>query len=638
MSSPTKTPVENIGSYLTIDEEYAAPSIVAKNAILKDFKAEYERSIKDNDKFWGDYAKTFYWSKPFTQVSEFDGVHHKWFLGGRTNITVNALDRHAKSDRFNRVAYIWLAEDGTEKVVTYGQLYRMVCRFANGLKSIRVGKGDRVIIYMPLTIEGVVAMLACARIGAIHSVVYAGLGHMALRDRIEDAEAKVIIAGEKGIRRGKDVPLKPIVDEAIVGLDFVKHVIVYGRGDAKMDLVAPLEIDFRDMMKFPPECPAEDMDAEDPLFLLYTSGSTGKPKGVLHVHGGFMVGTTYHLSTFYDVGPQDIFWCTSDIGWIVGHSYIVYAPLCAGVATLFREGAIDYPNPGVAWDIVEKYGVTKMFTAPTALRMFMRYGEKYPESHDLTTLRLIACAGEPLNPEAWRWAQTHLAGDGKWGYVIDNWWQTELAGPTLGTHCTMATRPGKAGVALPGVEADVLDTEGKSAPPNVGGRLVLKRTFPQMMRTVWKNDERWARDWKDIPGCYVTGDVAIRDKDGYITVVGRADDVLNVAGHRIGTAEVESALVSHPSVAEAAAIGIPDAMKGESIKAYVQLRSGHTASDTLAAALIDHVRRELGPIATPSAIEFVAGLPKTRSGKIMRRLLKAQATGAEIGDLSTLEQ
>jgi acetyl-CoA synthetase len=380
------------------------------------------------------------------------------------------------------------------------------------------------------------------------------------------------------------------------------------------------------------------MDAEDPLFLLYTSGSTGKPKGVLHVHGGFMVGTTYHLSTFYDVGPQDIFWCTSDIGWIVGHSYIVYAPLCAGVATLFREGAIDYPNPGVAWDIVEKYGVTKMFTAPTALRMFMRYGEKYPESHDLTTLRLIACAGEPLNPEAWRWAQTHLAGDGKWGYVIDNWWQTELAGPTLGTHCTMATRPGKAGVALPGVEADVLDTEGKSAPPNVGGRLVLKRTFPQMMRTVWKNDERWARDWKDIPGCYVTGDVAIRDKDGYITVVGRADDVLNVAGHRIGTAEVESALVSHSSVAEAAAIGIPDAMKGESIKAYVQLRSGHTASDTLAAALIDHVRRELGPIATPSAIEFVAGLPKTRSGKIMRRLLKAQATGAEIGDLSTLEQ
>jgi acetyl-CoA synthetase len=637
MSSPTKT-VQNIEKFSATNDEYPAPKIVAQNALLKDCRAEYDRSIKDNDKFWGDYAKTFYWSKPFTKVSEFDGVHHKWFLGARTNITINALDRHANSDRCNRVAYIWLGEDGTERNVTYGQLYRMVCRFANGLKSINVKKGDRVIVYMPLTIEGIVAMLACARIGAIHSVVYAGLGHMALRDRITDAEAKVIITGEKGFRRGKDVPLKPIVDEAVVGLDFVEKVVVYGRGPGALDLVAPLEVDFRDLMKFPADCPAEDMDAEDPLFILYTSGTTGKPKGVVHVHGGFMVGTTYHLASFFDVGERDVFWCTSDIGWIVGHSYIVYAPLCAGVTTMLREGAIDFPNPGIAWEIVENYGVTKMFTAPTALRMFMRFGEKYPADHDLTSLRLIACAGEPLNPEAWRWAQTHLAGDGKWGYVIDNWWQTELAGPTLGTPCTMGTRPGKAGIALPGVEADVLDSEGKSAPPNVGGRLVLKRPFPQMMRTVWKNDERWARDWKDIPGCYVTGDVAIKDQDGYITVVGRADDVLNVAGHRIGTAEVESALVSHPSVAEAAAIGIPDVLKGESIKCFVQLRSGHTASDTLAAALIDHVRRELGPIATPSAVEFVAGLPKTRSGKIMRRFLKAKETGAEIGDISTLEQ
>ena len=636
MSTPTPTP--NIGSYLASDQEYKAPSIVASNAILKDFRAEYERSIKDNDKFWGDYAKSFYWSKPFTKVSEFDGVHHKWFIGARTNITVNALDRHVNSERANRVAYIWLGEDGTERNITYRQLYRMVCRFANGLKSIGVNKGDRVIIYMPLTVEGVVSMLACARIGAIHSVVYAGLGHMALRDRITDAEAKVVITGEKGFRRGKDVPLKPIVDEAVDGLEFVEKIVVCPRTDAPLELVSPREVDFRDLMKFPAECPAEDMEAEDPLFILYTSGTTGKPKGVVHVHGGFMVGTTYHLASFFDVGERDIFWCTSDIGWIVGHSYIVYGPLCAGVTTMFREGAIDYPNPGVAWDIVERYGVTKMFTAPTALRMFMRYGEKYPGERDLTSLRVIACAGEPLNPEAWRWAQTHLAGDGKWGYVVDNWWQTELAGPTLGTPVTMPTRPGKAGLALPGVEADVLDAEGKSAPPNVGGRLVLRRTFPQMMRTVWKNDDRWARDWKDIPGCYVTGDVAIKDKDGYITVVGRADDVLNVAGHRIGTAEVESALVSHPSVAEAAAIGVPDAMKGESIKGFVQLRAGHDPSDTLAASLIEHVRRELGPIATPSAIEFVTALPKTRSGKIMRRFLKAKETGAEIGDISTLEQ
>jgi acetyl-CoA synthetase len=379
------------------------------------------------------------------------------------------------------------------------------------------------------------------------------------------------------------------------------------------------------------------MNAEDPLFLLYTSGSTGKPKGVVHVHGGYMVGTTYHLDSFYDVGERDIFWCTSDIGWVVGHSYIVYAPLCAGVTTLFREGAIDYPNPGVAWEIVERYGVTKMFTAPTALRMFMRYGESYPAAHDLTTLRVIACAGEPLNPEAWRWAQTHLAGDGKWGYVIDNWWQTELGGPTLGTPPSMAMRPGRVGVAVPGAEADVLDEEGHSVAPGVGGRLVLKRPFPHMLRTVWRDPARYERDWQIIPGCYVTGDIATRDKDGYIAVLGRYDDVLNVAGHRIGTAEVESALVSHPAVAEAAAIGVPDPMKGETIKVFVQVRSDHVASDALAAALIEHVRRELGPIATPSSLEFVASLPKTRSGKILRRILKAKEAGTDAGDVSTME-
>ena len=583
-------------------------------------------------------ASKFHWSKPWTKVSEFDGIHHQWFLGGRTNITLNALDRHAKSDRFNHVAYIWLGEDGSERVVTYGQLYRMVCRFANGLKSINVRKGDRVIIYMPLTIEGIVSMLACARIGAIHSVVYAGLGHTALRDRIVDAGAKVVIAGELGYRRGKPVPLKSIVDEAVNGLDFVERVIVVPRTTRTLDNPSPREINYYDLEKFSSECPAEEMDAEDPLFILYTSGTTGKPKGVVHVHGGFMVGTTYHLSTFYDVGPRDIFWCTSDIGWIVGHSYIVYAPLCAGATTLLREGAIDYPNPGVAWEIVERYGVTKMFTAPTAIRMWMRYGESLPCARDLSTLRVIACAGEPLNPEAWRWAQTYLAGDGKWGYVVDNWWQTELGGPTLGTHITLPVRIGKAGLPLPGVEADVLATDTTSAPNNVGGQLVLKRPFPHMMRTVWGDDERYQREWKMVPGVYITGDVAIRDEHGYIAVLGRSDDVLNVAGHRIGTAEVESALVSHPAVGEAAAIGIPDAVKGESIKAFVLLRAGHTGTPALNASLIEHVRRELGPIATPSVIDFVTTLPKTRSGKIMRRFLKAKETGAEIGDISTLEQ
>jgi acetyl-CoA synthetase len=628
------TPI-NISNLLSIEEEYPAPKIVVDQVQTKNWTAEYERSIKDPDGFWADEARKFTWSQPWSKVLDWDGVHHKWFLGGKTNITINALDRHANSDRCNRVAFIWLGEDGTERIVTYGQLYRQVCRFANGLKSLGVGKGDRVIIYMPLTLEGVIAMLACARIGAIHSVVYAGLGHTALRDRITDAQAKVIIAGDVGFRRGKTVPLKPIVDEALDGIDFVQKVVVYSRRPT--ELINGREIDFNELMKFPPECPAEEMDSEDPLFLLYTSGSTGKPKGVLHVHGGYMVGTTYHLRSYYDVGDRDVFWCTSDIGWVVGHSYIVYAPLCAGATTLLREGAIDFPNPGIAWEIVERYAVSKIFTAPTALRMFMRYGEQYPQKYDLTSLRVIACAGEPLNPEAWRWAQTYLAGDGKWGYVIDNWWQTELGGPAIGTPATYPMRPGKCGVNVPGSEADVVDEEGKPVAPGVGGRLVLKRPFPYMLRTVWGDAARYERDWQIIPGCYITGDVALKDKDGYITVLGRADDVLNVAGHRIGTAEVESALVSHPAVAEAAAIGIPDKLKGETIKCFVQCRANHTPSETLAAALTEHVRRELGPIATPSAIEFVAALPKTRSGKILRRFLKAKELGIDAGDVSTME-
>ncbi|MGA3211760.1 MAG: AMP-binding protein [Terriglobales bacterium] len=401
MSSPA--PASGISNLLAMDEEYAAPQIVAQNCNLQNFKAEYQRSIKDPEGFWGGYAKRFAWTQPWTKVLDWDGVHHQWFVGGKTNITVNALDRHAHSERRNRAAFIWLGEDGAERIVTYGQLHRMVCRFANGLKSLGVKKGDRVVIYMPLTIEGAVAMLACARIGAIHSVVYAGLGHTALRDRIVDAQARVVIAGDVGFRRGKIVELKAIVDEAIDTLDFVEKVVVYSRRSSEIS--GSREIDFNDLMKFSADCPAEEMDSEDPLFLLYTSGSTGKPKGVLHVHGGYMVATTYFLETFYDVGEQDVFWCTSDIGWVVGHSYIVYAPLCAGVTTLFREGAIDYPNPGIAWDIVERYAVSKIFTAPTALRMFMRYGEGYPAKYDLTSLRVIACAGEPLNPEAWHWAQ-----------------------------------------------------------------------------------------------------------------------------------------------------------------------------------------------------------------------------------------
>lgn len=622
------------------ESEYPPPKIVAENALLKDAKAEYERWRKNPDAFWAEEAEKFVWLKKWDKVSSFDGVNHEWFIGGKTNITLNALDRHAESENKDKIAFIWLGENGEERNISYQELLKLVRRFANGLKSLNVKKGDRVVIYMPLTIEGVVAMLACARIGAIHSVVYAGLGQAALRDRIIDADAKIVVAGDVGFRRGKTVDLKSIVNEAVKDLSSVEKIVIFRRSSDSSAVVdgSDREINFNDLLNFPDECETEEMDSEDVLFILYTSGTTGKPKGVVHVHGGYMVGTTYHLKNFFDVGDADIFWCMSDIGWIVGHSYIVYAPLCAGATTVFREGAIDFPHQGIAWEIVEKYKVTKMFTAPTAIRFFMRFGAELPAKYDLTSLRVIACAGEPLNPEAWRWAQTHLCGDGKHGYIVDNWWQTELGAPTIATPVTMPMRMGKAGILLAGVEADVVDADGKVCPPNVGGRFILRRPFPSMMRSVWNDAPRYERMWKQIEGAYVSGDVASKDADGYFQFLGRADDVLNVAGHRIGTADVESALVSHDSVAEAAVIGIPDEVKGEAIVAFVQLRNGYLESDELLNTLSAHVRKELGPIATPSKIKFMKALPKTRSGKIMRRYLKALETGADVGDISTLEE
>jgi acetyl-CoA synthetase len=622
------------------ESEYPPPKIVAENALLKDAKAEYERWEENPDAFWAAEAEKFVWLKKWDKVSSFDGVNHEWFIGGKTNITLNMLDRHAASEKKDKPAFIWLGENGEARKISYSELLKLVCRVANGLKSLKVKKGDRVVIYMPLTIEGVVAMLACARIGAIHSVVYAGLGQAALRDRIVDANAKILIAGDVGFRRGKAVDLKSIVDAAVKDLSPVEKIVIFRRlSDSSVAADgSEREVDFNDLLNFPDECVAEEMDAEDILFILYTSGTTGKPKGVVHVHGGYMVGTTYHLKNFFDVGDDDIFWCMSDIGWIVGHSYIVYAPLCAGATTVFREGAIDFPHQAIAWEIVEKYKVTKMFTAPTAIRFFMRFGEELPKKYDITSLKVLACAGEPLNPEAWRWAQTHLCGDGAHGYCIDNWWQTELGAPTIATPVTMPMRMGKAGIPLAGVEADVVDADGKICAPDVGGRLVLRRPFPSMMRTVWNDAPRYERMWKQVEGAYVSGDVAVKDADGYIQVLGRADDVLSIAGHRIGTADVESALVSHPSVAEAAVIGIPDEIKGEAIVAFVQLRSGFEESEELLKTLSAHVRTELGPIATPSKIKFMKALPKTRSGKIMRRYLKALETGADTGDISTLEE
>jgi acetyl-CoA synthetase len=634
---PVKTE-RGIEQLLRTEVELHPPAFLLEQACVKDYADEYKRSVEDPDAFWAGVAGELEWFQPWNKVFEWKYPTFEWFQGGKCNIAYNALDRQVKSGRKNKLAYTWVMEDGSEQQITYGQLLDSVSRTANGLKSLGVKKGDRVIIYMPLSLEGVVSMLACARIGAVHSVVYAGFSVQALRSRIEDAQARVIMTSDFTYRRGKRVPLRSVVQESIAGLEIVDKVVVHRRGTPTAEL-GPLEVDFYDLVKAQKaDCPAEVMDAEDPLYILYTSGTTGKPKGVVHVHGGYMVGTYYHMTRFWDIRDDDVFFCTSDIGWVVGHSYIVYAPLLAGATTVFREGAIDFPHPAIAWEVAERYGVSVIFTAPTAVRMFMRHGDELPKKYDLSKIRLFTCAGEPLNPEALQWAYRVICGNGKTGFVADNWWQTETGGPCLGTMCNFPQRPAKAGKALPGVVAEVVDPRGNRMPPNKGGLLVLRRPFPHMFRTVYGDPERYAQDWSKVPNAYTTGDVAVCDEDGYFTVVGRADDVLNVAGHRIGTADVEGALVSHPAVGEAAVIGVPDEIKGENIKAFVTLRVGHQGSPELEAKLKDHVRHTLGSIAVPVAIAFPEKLPKTRSGKIIRRLLKAQELGRDVGDLSTLEE
>jgi acetyl-CoA synthetase len=636
--SPTLQKESGIEQLLRAEMEFQPPKFLVEQARLRDYAAEYKQSVEQPEVFWGKIAKELEWFALWKKIFDWKYPTFEWFQGAKCNITHNALDRQVKGGRKNKVAYIWAGEDGTERQITYGQLLDAVCRVANGLKSLGVKKGDRVIIYMPLSLEGVISMLACARIGAVHSVVYAGFSVLALRSRIEDAQARLILTADVTYRRGKLVPLRAIVEESIAGLEIVGKVVVLRRTHPQVEL-SGREVDFHELMsRQKAECPAEVMDAEDPLYILYTSGTTGKPKGVVHVHGGYMVGTYYHMTRFWDIRDEDVFFCTSDIGWVVGHSYIVYAPLLAGATTLFREGAIDYPHPAIAWELVEKYRASVIFTAPTAVRMFMRHGDELPRKYDLRSIRLFTCAGEPLNPEALQWTHRVICNNGKSGFVADNWWQTETGGPCLGTMCTFPQRPAKAGRALPGVVAEVVDQRGNRLPPNKGGLLVLRRPFPHMFRTVYGDPARYAEDWSKVPKAYTTGDVAICDEDGYFTVVGRADDVLNVAGHRIGTADVEGALVSHPAVAEAAVIGRPDEVKGENIKAFVILRIGHTASAELEGKLKDHVRHTLGAIAVPAEIAFPDKLPKTRSGKIIRRLLKAQELGREVGDLSTLEE
>jgi acetyl-CoA synthetase len=617
-----------------------APVWLAQRAHVPNDAIERQHAAQDPEGFWREKANLVDWMRPFEQVMRFEPPKHEWFVGGKLNATVNCIDRHVFSDRRLKAALIWVGEDGEEHTYTYNRLYREVNRFANALKKLGVVKGDRVIIYMPLCPEGVISMLACARIGAIHSVVFAGMGTQALRSRIEDSGAKVVICSDYTHRRGKKLPLKPTVDEAVRDLYSVEHVVVHRRGsrpgDAPFTFESDREHDFYDIQDGRAiHCPPEPMDAEDPLFILYTSGTTGKPKGVVHTTGGYLVGTTYLARAYYQLKENDIYWSTSDIGWIVGHSFIVYGPLSCGATVFTREGVPDYPSPDVTWELCERYGVDVMFTAPTAVRMWMSHGGDAPSRYDLRKLRLIACAGEPLNPEAHHWAQAHLVGQSK-GMVVDNWWQTEIAAPVLGTMPTFDARPGKVGKPMPGADVAVVDADGKPVPDGQGGLLVIRRPLPYMLRTVWNDPARYEKYWTQIPGVYTAGDIAFRDRDGYFAVLGRADDVMNVAGHRIGTADVESSLLRHPAVAESAVVGLPDPVKGERIKAFVVLRPGVPQGAGVIASLKDHVRQDLGPIATPSDIDLRASLPKTRSGKIMRRYLKAVEMGQDPGDLSTM--
>ncbi|HET9595925.1 MAG TPA: acetate--CoA ligase [Anaeromyxobacteraceae bacterium] len=646
--SPRKQPLPDLSDSqraaidaLGKDEQVIpAPVWLAQQAQIPNDAIERAHAEQDLRGFWKEKARLLEWTKPFDEVFRFDGPNHQWFIGGKLNATVNCIDRHVFGEKRLKAALIWVGEDGEEHTYTYNRLYREVNRFANAMKRLGVKKGDRVIVYMPLCPEGVVTMLACARIGAIHSVVFAGMGTQALRSRIEDSGAKMVVCSDFTFRRGKAIPLKPTVDQAVRDLYSVEHVIVHRRGsrpgDAPVTFDSEREHDFYDVQEGREiHCEPEPMDAEDPLFILYTSGTTGKPKGVVHTTGGYLVGTTYLARGYYQIKEKDIYWSTSDIGWIVGHSFIVYGPLSIGATVFCREGVPDHPSPDVTWELCERYGVDVMFTAPTAVRMWMSHGGDAPARYDLRRLRLVACAGEPLNPEAHHWAQRHLVGQSK-GMVVDNWWQTEIAAPVLGTMPTFDARPGKVGKALPGADVAVVDPQGNAVPDGHGGLLVIRKPLPYMLRTVWNDHPRYEKYWTQIPGVYTAGDIAVRDRDGYFAVLGRADDVMNVAGHRIGTADVESSLLRHPAVAESAVVGLPDPVKGEKIKAFVVLKAGVAQGPGLVASLKDHVRQDLGPIATPSDIDLRATLPKTRSGKIVRRYLKAVELGQDPGDLSTL--
>ncbi len=628
-----------------ITEIYPPSPQVVANANIKSYDEMARLAEKDLAAFWGARAEEFEWFKKWDKVLDDSNTpFYKWFVGGQVNIAYNCLDRHIKTWRRNKLALIWEGEDGEVRTFSYHALNREVCKFANVLKAMGVKKGDRVTIYMGRVPELPIAMLACAKIGAVHSVVYGGFSVEALHGRIEDSQSNVLVTCDGSFMNNKIVELKKIVDEALKRAPTVEHVIVFKRTGHDVFMEQGRDYWYHELMGLPiarangsGRCETEVMDAEDPLFLLYTSGTTGKPKAIVHTHGGYMVGVATTLKWAFDLKEEDRWWCTADPGWITGHSYIVYAPLLLGATSFMYEGAPTYPYPNRWWSLVEKYGITIFYTAPTAIRGLMRFGESWPNRHDLSSLRLLGTVGEPINPEAWKWYH-RVIGKGRCP-IIDTWWQTETGMFMITPLPVTNLKPGSATRPFPGQEADVYDQHGNPVKPGEEGYLVLKKPWPAMLRTIYNDPDRYVQQyWSKYPGVYFTGDSARKDEDGYFWIIGRVDDVIKVSGYRLGTAEVESALVSHPAVAEAAAIGLPHEVKGQAIYAYVILKAGREPSDTLAEELRQHVAHEMGPIAKPEKITFVDKLPKTRSGKIMRRVLKARAQGLPEGDVTTLEE
>jgi acetyl-CoA synthetase len=638
----------SIESVLTETRSFPPPAAFAKLSRVKslaEYEALYDRAAQDPEGFWAEVARELAWASPWKKVLDGHfpsaespgGEAVRWFVGGTLNASVSCLDRHAASWRKNKAALIFEGEPGDTRVLTYGQLHREVCKAANALTALGIRAGDFVAIYLPMIPEATIAMLACARIGAPHTVVFGGFSAEALRDRIEDAKVKLVITADGGWRRGQVIPLKDNVDKAVVGTD-VETVLVVKRCDTTYTWhdrdVWWHEVVDQASAKHEPK----SFDSEHTLFTLYTSGTTGKPKGILHTTGGYLTNAAYTTKLVFDLRDDDVFWCTADIGWVTGHSYVVYGPLANGATVLMYEGAPNQPGPDRFWDIIEKWGVTVFYTAPTAIRAFMRWGDEWPAKHDLSSLRLLGSVGEPINPEAWMWYRKQIGGDRC--PIVDTWWQTEtgaiMISPLPGAT---PTKPGSATRPLPGIAVEVVQRDGTQCKPNEGGFLVIRKPWPSMLRTIFGDHERFVSTYfGEVDGCYFAGDGARKDADGYFWIMGRVDDVINVAGHRLSTMEVESALVSHPKVAEAAVVGRPDDLKGQAIVAFVTPKMGFVADDALAAELRQHVSKEIGALARPDEVRFAEALPKTRSGKIMRRLLREVASGSKSrGDTTTLE-